>query len=107
MVAPKSRLPYEEFRTHGYREVATPYFSVKARRNSLKQNRCGVIVSVSSAKKAVRRNFLRRQAKSTLLKIPQEGFDFFVVVRRRAALSPKNIFKKELHTAITSLIPRL
>ena len=72
MVPKESRLPYKEFREHGYREATTPFFSVKARKNVLGENRLGVVVRVSSVKSAARRNFLKRQVKTVFLSIPPE-----------------------------------
>jgi ribonuclease P protein component len=107
MVARKSRLPYEEFRARGYREMATPCFSVRARKNSLKENRFGVIAGVSSIKNAAHRNFWRRQTKFILLKVPQKGFDFLVILRRPTALSSKSVFRKTLSITVASLISSL
>lgn len=107
MVPRELRLPYKEFRVRGYQEMATPYFSVKIRPNSLKKNRFGIIVGTSSVKSAARRNFLRRQAKSVFFTVPQKGFDLLVVLRPHATLPQKRVFRKALSDAITSLISHL
>lgn len=107
MASRKSRLPHEEFSTRGYREVATPYFLMRARKNSLRENRIGVIIGVSSVKSATRRNFWRRQVKSVLAEVLQKGFDFLIIIRRPAALSRKSIFRKALNEAASSLISNL
>lgn len=105
MVPRENRLPHKELLGRGYQEVATPYFLIKVRHNSLIKNRFSVVIGVSAVKKAAQRNFLRRQAKSALLSIPQKGFDIFIILRSRATLSRKHIFQKALDRAITSLIP--
>jgi ribonuclease P protein component len=109
MVSKGSRLPYEEFRARGYRGTATPYFLVKAKKNSLKKNRFGVIITASLIKSAARRNFWRRQAKSTFLSLetPPDGFDVFVVLRSRLTLPQKNTFKEVLGKSIISAISHL
>jgi len=107
MVPKENRLPYEELCGRGYQEMATPYFLIKARPNSLAKNRFSVIISTSVVKKAAKRNFLRRQVKSAFLNIPQKGFDLFIILRSRAAFSQKHIFQEALNKAITSLIPHL
>jgi len=107
MAAQKERLPYEEFRTRGYQEIITPYFSVKARRNTLKKNRFGIIISTSVIKSAARRNFFRRQAKVVSHTISQKGFDFFIILRPQATLTKKQIFQETLQKAVASLISHI
>jgi len=107
MLPPKSRLPYEEFRVRGYREVATPYFSIKVKKNSTGENRFGVVVGVSSIKSAARRNFWRRRAKSVLVATPVKGFDVLVIFRSRVETLSLDVFRKMLSGAISSLISNL
>jgi ribonuclease P protein component len=107
MVSRTSRLPYEEFRARGYREMTTPYFSIKAKRNFRKEGRFGMIVSASSIKNAVQRNFWRRQAKSVFLKIAPCGFDIFVILRRPVASSQRGAFRKTLGDTMMFLISNL
>jgi ribonuclease P protein component len=107
MVPKKSHLPFEELRARGYREVATPYFLARARQNSSKKNRLGVVISASSAKNAARRNFWRRQIKSIFLEAQQKNFDLVVVLRPRATLITKHVFQKTLRDTIISLTSRL
>jgi ribonuclease P protein component len=107
MVPRSSRIPFREFRAHGYQELATPYFSVKAKKNSFGRNRFGVIVGISSVKTAARRNFFRRQAKSVFLTVPQKRVDLLVFLRPGVATLKKKYFRKTLSSAIATLIPRL
>jgi ribonuclease P protein component len=107
MIPRASRLPYEEFRARGYREMATPYFSVKVRKNSLRKNRFGIVIGVAAIKSAARRNFWRRQAKSVFLEMPQRGMDVLIILHSRVALPVKSIFRKSLGDAIISLLPQI
>jgi ribonuclease P protein component len=107
MISRVSRLPYEEFRLRDYREIVTPYFSVKVRRNSLGKNRFGIVIGIAAVKSAARRNFWRRQAKSVFLEASQKGIDVLIILRPRAMLPVKSIFRKTLADAIASLTQRL
>jgi ribonuclease P protein component len=113
MLPSDARLPYREFRALGRPRVETPYFSVRAKKNSFKKDRFGVVVSTHSLKSATRRNFWRRQAKSVFLSVsqkrqsvPQKNFDILVVFRFRNTLPQKNVFRKTLSDAIISIISR-
>ena len=99
----KYHLPHEEFRARGYLETTTPYFSLKARQNSLKRYRLSVVIGAASIKRAAQRNFWRRQVKSVFLESPQKNFDFLVVLRPHATPPSKRVFRKKLNEAIISL----
>jgi ribonuclease P protein component len=107
MISRVSRLPYEEFRSRDYREIVTPYFSVKVRRNSLGKNRFGIVIGIAAVKSAARRNFWRRQAKSVFLEMSPKGIDVLIILRSHVALPVRNIFRKTLADAIESLTTNL
>ena len=114
MLPRKSRLPYEEFRAFGYRKEETPYFSVRAKRNSFPESRFGVVIGTSAIKSAARRTFWRRQAKAVFSDALRSGmvatgkrFDILVVFRSRAALPKKDVFRKTLADAMASLTSHL
>ena len=107
MISRGSRLPYDEFRARGYRQITTLHFLVKAKRNLLKKNRFGFVASAASIKKATQRNFWRRQAKTAFLKIPPKGLDLLMILRRSAPLSDKSVIHMELNKTISTLISDL
>lgn len=113
MLPPRSSLPYREFRTFGRLKIETPFFSVRAKNNSLKEDRFGVVIGTHSVKNATRRNFWRRQAKSVFLSVTQkkqptknQKIDILVVFRAHHTPLRKNVFKNALSDAIISLISR-
>ena len=98
-IAKSSRLPRSEFRSRGYRAFATPFFSIKVKRNTKLVNRLGVIVGKSVDKRAVRRNALRRQAKPIVAKatnIAGSGFDLILTIFPKANTLNKKGFSDEL-----------
>jgi ribonuclease P protein component len=110
MLPQKNRLPYMELNAGGYRTVRTPYFSLKIRKNGLPQNRIGAIIGVAAEKRAVRRNFWKRQAKGILAKQPNAlqgsggGKDFVVIFSKKIKEISKMQFKDELLKAVSSLV---
>jgi ribonuclease P protein component len=106
MVPKKSRIPRGEFRSGGYRTFKTPFFSLKTRKNAASRNRIGIIVGKSVDKRAVRRNFLKRQAKAELLRAPNLGNDVVLVVFPSANVLTKVNFKKEIAKAIRGVSVR-
>jgi len=113
MLPSDTRLPYREFRALGRPKVETPYFSVRAKKNLLGEDRFGVVISTHSLKSAARRNFWRRQAKSVFLSVSQkkqptkeQKFDILVVFRSHNAPMKKNVFRNALSDAIISIISR-
>ena len=96
MLPKKNRLPREAFRARGYRAVATPFFSIKIKNNTLGGNRIGVIIGKSVDKRATRRNFLERQTKSLLLKMPDNREDVIVTIFPKANLLFKKQFAEEI-----------
>ncbi len=99
MLPNSSHLPSSEFLARGYWTISTPYFSLKAKKNSLPQNRIGVIISVAAIKSAARRNFWKRQIKSILADRRGQGLDFLVILFKRADALTKAEFKRELLAA--------
>lgn len=96
MVPKTRRLPREAFRSRGYQTTATPYFSVRTKNNFLSVNRIGVVVPKAVDKRATRRNFLERQAKAELLRMPNQGKDIVVTIFPKAAALDKNALRKEM-----------
>jgi ribonuclease P protein component len=102
MLPQKNRLPYVELNAGGYRTVRTSYFSLKIRNNGLPQNRIGAIIGVAAEKRAVRRNFWKRQAKAILAQQGDalQGFgggkDFVVIFSKKIKEITKDQFRKEL-----------
>ncbi len=107
MVPKGSRLPHDEFRARGYKNIATPYFSVKIKKNSLKINRIGIVIGAAAIKSAVRRNFLRRQVGVVLSEIPQKGIDFLVIMRPHQGRPAKKSIQESLRDATASLLANL
>jgi ribonuclease P protein component len=103
MLSKKSRLPYDEFHSRGYRTVITPIFSIKTKKNSLKRNRLGVVIGNSSVKSAAKRNFWRRQVKSVFLSVVGSGFDILIIFRPHPTFPKTTVFKKALSDTIVSL----
>ena len=103
MLPKKTRLPSQEFRSGRYQTVATPYFSLKVRTNHAKQNKIGVIVSLSVHKSAVRRNFWKRQTKSVLMGISPRGQDILAILLPKANTLTQKQFKKTLLGAAAQL----
>jgi ribonuclease P protein component len=96
MPAKPTKLPYPEFSTARYRSVRTPYFSIKIRENGLAENRVGVVVSARTMKRAVDRNFWKRQIRSTLRGVGTGGHDILVVFSQRPLRSKKQEIKETL-----------
>ena len=87
----------------GKREtLTTPYFLLRVAGNRKKQNRIGVVVGVSVHKRAVRRNFWRREAKSVLAAVPAPtstlpaGKDFLVIISPKVNTLTRKNFRKIL-----------
>lgn len=96
MVPKKSRVPRTGFESSGSRVLRSPYFSVKVRKNALAKNRIAVVVGKSVDKRAVRRNFLKRQAKVQLLKLSPAGVDFIMTIYPKANALAKTQFIEEI-----------
>jgi ribonuclease P protein component len=107
MLPRELRLPSSEFLARGYRTIATPYFSLKAKQNGLSQNRIGVIISVAAAKSAARRNFWKRQVRARMANGEwrmANGFDFLIIFSKKGDLLTKAEFEKELEKAYLGVI---
>jgi ribonuclease P protein component len=96
MPAQTTKLPYPEFSTSGYRSVRAPFFSIKKRQNGLSLNRIGVVVGVHVMKRAVDRNFWKRQVRATLRSLEQSGDDILVIFSKRPPRSKKQEVKQTL-----------
>lgn len=96
MVPKKSRVPRDGFGSGGYRVLRNPYFSVKVKKNGSAANRVAVVVGKSVDKRAVRRNFWKRQAKAQLLKMPPSGTDFILTIYPKTNTLTKEQFTAEI-----------
>jgi ribonuclease P protein component len=103
MVPKKSRVPRAAFASGGYRVLRSPYFSARVRKNgsaatsaTSKANRIAVVIGKSVDKRAVRRNFWKRQAKIQLLKLPPSGIDLILTIYPRANTLTKEQFAAEI-----------
>lgn len=99
-----ARLPYSEFQIRGYAVVKTPFFSLKAKRNTLQKNRIGVVVGAAAVKSAVRRNFWKRQVKNLFEKQDmQKGTDILVIFSSRISSLTKKQFENEFKKALVTI----
>jgi ribonuclease P protein component len=96
MLPRTARLPRAEFSSQAYGTIRTPYFLIKAKENKKETGRIGVVVGKAVHKTAIRRNFLKRQTKATLLKLSRPGKDIVIILSPRANELSKTEFKKEL-----------
>jgi ribonuclease P protein component len=103
MIPVKFRLPSGGFKAAGYRAVRTPHFSLKFKDNGTGVNRIGVVVGKSVDKRAVRRNFLERQAKTALLKAPQDGKDLIITLFPKTNALTKKEFTNELKKILNTI----
>ncbi len=78
------------------RAVATPYFVIKA---GEKKKGIRVVVGKAVDKRAVQRNFWKRQAKAALEEIVAPGRDVVVILSPKAKTLTKKQFKKILQDA--------
>jgi ribonuclease P protein component len=103
MIPRTGRLPSDEFRARGYRTVTTPFFSLRVKKNSLDKNRIGVVIGLAVDKRAVKRNFWKRQAKFQLMRLSHAGKDFLVVFFPKIKQLTKTEFAVELKKALEKL----
>lgn len=103
MLAQKNRLPREGYRGRGYSTVATPFFSLKAKNNSLETSRIGVVVGLSVDKRATRRNFWERQVKTQLLGLANLNKDFVVIIFPRVNSLTRKQFIEEFQKALKKI----
>ncbi len=98
-----SRLPQGEFLKKEFSAIKTPYFSLKAKKNNAGERRIGVIVGKAVHKSAVKRNFLKRQAKTELSKLINPGSDLLMI------FSPgtNKLTKRQLKEEITKAAARI
>jgi ribonuclease P protein component len=97
------RLPSDEFRARGYETHTTPFFSLRVKKNSFGRNRIGVVIGLAIDKRAVRRNFWKRQAKAHLLRVPNVSKDFLVIFSPKIKQLTKIEFVKEIEKALHGL----
>jgi len=103
MVPKKSRLLREGFDLRGYRPIKTPFFTLKVKDNGLKANRIGVIIGKHIDKRAVRRNFWKRQAKKELLKAPAMGKDLVLTIYPKTNTFTKREFVEEIKKVLQKI----
>ncbi len=108
MLPKHARLAGAKFRAEGYRTVATPYFSLKARRNGEERDRIGVVAGVAVHKSAVKRNFWKRQAREELAGRPGAdkkgaGRDLLIIFSRNVNTLTKKQFKEKLAEALVRI----
>ena len=104
MIPRTSRLPSDEFRARGYRTVTTPFFSLRVKKNELGKNRIGVVIGLVVDKRAVKRNYWKRQAKAELLRAPNVGKDFLVIFSPKIKQLTKTEFAKEMEKTLILVI---
>ena|SRR6185437_15878188 len=97
------RLPREEFRAHGYRTIATPFFLIKIKRNAGRNVRVGVVAGKSVAKTATGRNFWKRQTKEVMAKGLKGPLDALIIISPRVADLTKKKFREELSLAAAKI----
>lgn len=95
-------LPHEEFFSKRFQTVKTPYFLLKTKKNGDIWGRFGVVAGKSAGKTAVKRNFLKRQARETLFKELIPGNDVLIIFSRGAGDVTKKGIKEELVGVIKS-----
>jgi ribonuclease P protein component len=95
-----NRLSKKEFLSRSFRTTRTPYFSLKAKKNTVQKRRVGVIVGKAVHKSAVKRNFWRRQAKVVFADLIAPGNDFLII------FFPKinELTKQEFRAALTKAV---
>jgi ribonuclease P protein component len=89
-------LPRAEFRSSAYRTIKNDFFSVKTKKNQTGEMRVAVVAGKAVHKSAVRRNFLKRQARALFVAKKMPGMDVLVIVFPRAASLTRINLKKEL-----------
>lgn len=95
MLLKPSRLPSQEFRSGWRQTVATPYFLLKTKENHKARNRIGIVVGTAANKNAVKRNFLKRQARAVFQTVHDAGAgkDFLLVVSSKTSSLKKKQFR--------------
>jgi ribonuclease P protein component len=75
--------------------VATPYFLLKTKENHKARNRIGIVVGTAANKNAVKRNFLKRQARAVFQTVHDAGAgkDFLLVVSSKTSSLKKKQFR--------------
>jgi ribonuclease P protein component len=94
------RLPSDQFRARGYKTIPTPFFLLKAKRNSSDAVRIGSVVGKSVHKNAVKRNFWKRQALAELAAHVAGGNDILIIASPSIDRLTKKQFKEEISKAL-------
>jgi ribonuclease P protein component len=103
MVPQRARLPREAFSVAGYRRIASPFFSLKFKKNMADSNRIAVIIGKSVDKRATRRNFLERRVKAGLLELPNFHNDLIITVFPKANTLTAANFRSEIKNLLKKL----
>jgi ribonuclease P protein component len=103
MISKGSRLPAAGFRSSGYESIRTPYFLLKAKKNNTAKNRIGVVVGVAVHKSAAKRNFWKRQAKTQLMKLNENGYDILLIPNAKV----NGLTRKEFGAVLTDATKRI
>ncbi|MDE2018920.1 MAG: ribonuclease P protein component [Patescibacteria group bacterium] len=96
MIPQKLRLPRSEFAARGYKIIKTPWFSLKTKENNLDYARFGVVIGTAVEKRAVKRNFWKRQARTVFAERARAGKDYILLFLKRIKELNKNQFRAEL-----------
>jgi len=101
MAIKKVSLPPDQFRSRGYKTVATPFFLLKSRKNLEHKTRIGIIVGKSAQKTAAKRNFWKRQVLAGLGAREVGENDILMIALPAIDRLTKKEFKKELLKALS------
>ena len=96
MLPEKQKLTRSQFAAGRHTTIRTPYFVIKISPNKLSYPRMGVVVSSAAIKSAVKRNFLKRQAKAIFKESAKGSKDFVVIFSGQAKSSTKTGLQAEL-----------
>jgi ribonuclease P protein component len=101
MLSQVSRLPSCDFRSRGYRTVATPFFVLKIKKGPTDKNRLGIVIGATAVKNASRRNFWKRKARMNFEKLPDVGNDFLIIFSKNIKDCTAKEFKETFSRATT------
>ena len=98
----KYRLPLDKKQSFE-KTLSTPCFLFKTSRNSIGQNRFGVVISNASVKKSTRRHLWKRRFANAVRLWPNLERDFLVIVSPRIENMTMADLKVELENVLKSL----
>jgi ribonuclease P protein component len=78
------------------RSARTPYFLLRTRKSEARRKHIAVVVAKAVHKSAVKRNFLKRQAKAALHGVSENGADLLLTVSPSARTLTKKAFRAEV-----------